>query len=414
MDGVVERNPDSYGNEVAADKSPTREELERQPAERLEEIHQYLRDLYARREVVARTETASGLQLDWIPVESQAPDGAIADPPGEDRPTVFDGGELQPQPARFELQAEGAELGPPGTVPVVRKPIERIRPTGELQDWLAKGLKPNQVTPPDDPRGVRPPGGGYAHEYAHAAQTVTCFGTEGAINTWRPYVEWSNEFSLGQLWLVRGFGFQLQTLEVGVQNLRDLYGDWEPHLFTFYTTNGYTQSGDFIGGYNTDVKGWVQVATTVAPGSLITPLSQFGGTQLDLTIKVQLSAGNWWVQVGGTWMGYYPASLYSPTGLRSEASSVDWGGEIVDSPEHSETTQTDMGSGRWPYEGWQFAAYMRNLLYQSDPGGTMTQMQGIPTASRPGCYNIAADFAHTGPWGSHFWWGGPGRNPACP
>jgi hypothetical protein len=409
----VERNPDSYRNEVAPDKSLSREELERQPADRLEEIQQYLRDRYARRNVVARTETPGGQQLDWVPVESQSPDGTIADPPGEDRPTAFDGRDRQPEPVRFELQAERDQLGPPGTVPLIRKPIERIRPTGDLQDWLAKGMKPNRVTPPDDPRGILPPGGGVTHEYGHAAQTVTCFGTEGAINIWRPYVEWSDEFSLGQLWLTRGFGVQLQTLEVGVQTYRELYGDWEPHLFIYYTTNGYTQSGDFKGGYNTDVDGWIQVATTVAPESLITPVSAFGGTQLDLTIKVQLSAGNWWVQVGGTWMGYYPASLYSPTGLRSQSDTVDWGGEIVDSPSHPGATQTDMGSGRWPYESWQFAAYMRNLQYQSDPGGAMTRMQGVATASRPGCYTIAADFLGTGPWGSWFYWGGPGQNPAC-
>jgi hypothetical protein len=53
--GVVERNPD-YGRDESA---PTRSFRRRsqEAAERLEEIHQYLSDLYARREVAARTET---------------------------------------------------------------------------------------------------------------------------------------------------------------------------------------------------------------------------------------------------------------------------------------------------------------------------------------------------------------------
>ena len=44
--------------------------------------------------------------------------------------------------------------------------------------------------------------------------------------------------------LIAGSGAGLQTVEVGAQTYRDLYGDWNPHLFIFYTTNGYTQSGN--------------------------------------------------------------------------------------------------------------------------------------------------------------------------
>jgi hypothetical protein len=185
-------------------------------------------------------------------------------------------------------------------------------------------------------------------------------------------------------------------------------------LFIFYTTNNYTQMGDYLGGYNTDVDGWIQVSNSIYPGIRFSPHSQLGGTQFDLQLKVQLFNGNWWVRVNGVWMGYYPSSLYSPSGLRSEAGVVDWGGEIVDSPVHPETTQTDMGSGRWPYEGWQYCAYMNNLHYQSSPDGALTRFQGVPFESHPLCYGLAADFGHTGTWGPHFWWGGSGRNASCP
>ncbi len=419
--GVVERNPESNGrDESAPDKERSKAELDKEAAERLEEIHQHLRDRYASREVVARTETPAGQQLDWVPIESQSSDGKIADPPDEDRPAAPRGGEYHIEPPRFELQHEDAKMGPPGTVPVVRKPIERIRPVGDLQDWLAKGSRAKRLTPPDARRGVEPPGDSVAHKYAHAYQPVTCYGTEGNINIWKPYVEWSDEFSLGQLWLVRGSDIQRQTLEVGHQLYPDLYGDWEPHLFIFYTTNNSTQSGDYLGGYNQDVDGWVQVSQSIFPEALPGSLSQLGGQQFEMALKVQLyedaeGRGNWWIRVNGEWMGYYPASLYSPfTGLRSEASIVDWGGEIVDEPAHPETTETDMGSGHFPHEGWQHCAYMNNLQYQSGPDGLMTRFQGVPSTTHPNCYGLTADFGHTGTWGSHFWWGGSGRNPACP
>jgi hypothetical protein len=411
--GVVEKNPAS-DNETAPPIERSDAEVRREAAERLEEIHQYLRDRYARRDIVMQTETRAGQQLDWIPVESQSSDGKIDDPPDEDRPVVLVEGEYEAEPIRFELQEETATLGPPGTVPVVRKPIERIRPVGDLQDWLAKSGRLNRIAPPDDPRRAEPPALVSGHKYADAYQAVTCYGTEGDINIWKPYVEWSDEFSLCQLWLERGSGTQLQTVEVGSQVYRNLYGDWEPHLFIYYTTNGYAQSGDYLGGYNQDVDGWRQVSNSIYPETLAKPLSQLGGTQYTMTIKVQLSAGNWWVRVNGIWMGYYPASLYSPTGLRFQASLVDWGGEVFASPVHPGTTGTDMGSGRWPSEGWQRAAFINHLQYQSAPGGALTPIQGVGFVTNPLCYDLITNFGNTGSWGSHLWYGGPGRNPACP
>ncbi len=93
---------------------------------------------------------------------------------------------------------------------------------------------------------------------------MTCYGTEGNINAWDPYTERSDEFSLGQLGLRRDSSQGRQTVEVGHQEYRDLYGDWVPHLFTYYTTNGYSSDGDNKGGYNRDVAGWVQYSGSIS------------------------------------------------------------------------------------------------------------------------------------------------------
>ena len=412
--GEYNPNPerdDDRGAE-APDERLSDEERAKRAALRLEEIHQYLSERYARREVVARTRTPGGVELDWVPIESLTPEGKPADPPEEDRPIEIQG-ERVGLPVEFELQREGAEKGPAGTVPLVRKPIERIRPYVGLNDWLAKGIRAKRATPPDRPGG-EVPGAGATHKYTYTNQLVTAYGTEGSINAWDPYVYRSDEFSLGQLALARGSDDDKQTLEVGTQEYRDLYGDWVPHLFVFYTTNNYTKQGDNLGGYNTDVDGWVQYSSSIHPEALVTPLSAFGGQQYELRLKVQLWQGNWWVRVHGEWIGYYPASLYDSAGLASQASKVAWFGEIVDSDDDTETTHTDMANGHWPYEGWQRCAYMNNLLYQSSTGGGMTTYNGTSWASHPSCYNLETHFTNTGSWGSYFWWGGSGKNAQCP
>ncbi|WIN00405.1 neprosin family prolyl endopeptidase [Actinoplanes oblitus] len=406
--GIIEQNPQAAPAKEGARARPRLAGPEADvavevAAQQLDEIRQHHLDIYARRDVVAQTVTAEGDRVDWVPVESQTSD-APAEPPHLDdtgpgaaeRPTLA---------AARALAAPETDRGPAGTVPLLRKDVSELRPVGTLEDYLAKGPYRRQFTPPDDPH---PPAVGAKHKYAHAYQFVTNYGTEGTVNTWKPYVQWSNEFSLGQLWIVRGSGGALQTLEVGVQTYKDLYGDWSPHLFIFYTTNGYSQSGDNLGGYNTDVKGWVQTGTSTFPGMRMSE-SVVGGNQYDTLVKVQLWQGNWWVRVGAEWMGYYPASLYSPTGLRSMADQVDWGGEIVDdSDNHPEPTSTAMGSGEFSRFGWQHAAYMRNLSYQSDANGTLARLRGTTQTTNPASYDITADFSGSTGWGSYMYWGGPG------
>ena len=417
MDSRAERNPDDRDDDRGEDRPNRRvtpEENKRIAAARIERIQRYLADRYDRRDIAVRTVTPAGQALDWVPVESQLSQERLADPPDEDRPWGQAEGDRPTEPMRFELQQDGVDIGPAGTVPLVRKPIDRITVAVELNDWLAKGARALRQPMPDDPRQFASPEDAGVHKYAATAQTVTCYGTDGNINAWDPYVNRSDEFSLGQLSLSRGVGSAKQTLEVGHQEYRDLYGDWVPHLFVFYTTNGYTEQGDNKGGYNQDVDGWVQYSNTIYPEALSSPLSQFGGAQYIMALKVQLWQSNWWVRVNGTWIGYYPARLYNASGLANEAESVKWFGEIVDSAGDPATTRTDMGNGHWPYEGWQHCAFMNNLRYQSSTGGGMSRYKGTGWATHPSCYDVETHFDNTDNWGSYFWWGGSGRNSQCP
>ena len=136
--------------------------------------------------------------------------------------------------------------------------------------------------------------------------------------------------------------------------------------------------------------------------------------QYELSIRVQLFENDaWWVRVNGVWIGSYPVTLFNATVLLNQSDSAEWGGEIWDSREHR-TTETDMGSGHFPHAGFGQCAYMSNLVYLSRLDGTLERFRGYPYADYALCYGIWADHESTGPFGSHFWWGGSGRNAQCP
>ena len=403
---MAERNP--YNNDADGASKPPSWRSDLAAAERIGEIRQYLSDLHASRDVVTRTVSKSGQELDWVPIESQTENGKIATPPDETGSEIPYDPDRPTQRVPLEHDDPAAELGPPGTVPLARYPIDLIAPDGDLRDWLSKTGHAYRMAPPDAFVSRVGPSGYNVH--AAAFHSGTSLGTEGIINVWRPWVEWADEFSLGQVWVSRG----LQTVEAGLQVRKDSYGDWEPHVFVYYTTNGYTAEGNFIGGYDQDVNGWVQVSQVIYPRTRISPTSQVGGNQYEMDFKVQLSLGNWWVKVNGQWMGYYPNGLYATTGLRDEANQVNWGGEVFDAQSHPTTTATDMGSGLFPWEGYSRAAFMRNLMIQTDQAGTMAAFTGYAAAEQPDCFDIRADLSGTGAWGSNFFWGGTGRNSACP
>lgn len=379
----------------------------------IEKIHSYLKSRQQRLNVVKRTVTREGQTLDWIPIKSQTSNGEIASPP----PKVDEIDHSDPKRPdllfQFELETQKEARGPKGTVPVLYRPVETLRPVVPLKHFLLKHGRPTYKLCISEVDELEVPSTNSEHWYAYSSHYVTNYGGAGYINAWNPYVEWSNEFSLGQIVLARGSGSNKQTLEAGWQVYKQLYGDWRAHLFIFFTTNGYTSSGDNKGGYNMDVDGWVQYSSTIYPGAISSPVSTLGGSQYIMKVKFQLWKGNWWLRVNDRWIGYYPARLFSSSGLRSQASKIAFYGEVIDST-HSGMTETDMGSGHWPYEGWRKCAYMRALRYQSSTGGSMSRYDpGTVWKNDRECYDIEGHFDNTGSWGSYFWWGGSGKNSKC-
>jgi hypothetical protein len=360
--------------------------------------------------IVKTTRTARGQLLDWIPVESQVSDGVIATPPLVVTLPQGSATDRLEHSAIAELEHHNDEHGPVGTVPILRKKLDALGYTKPLRLYLARYRNPSAFAFAG--RGPLEPGSGRGtHWFGSSSQRTICFGGEGQFSCFDPYTDSSDEFSLIQIYLSNSDLPLHQSVEAGWQEYQDITGDWVPHLFVYYTTNGHTLDADNVGGYNMDVDGWVQFDDTIFPGTTFLPYSEIGGSQRKISIKYQLFKGNWWLNVQGRWVGYYPGKLFMGnqsvfSTLGDHADKIGFWGEVASF--ESTATKTDMGSGRFPAEGWTQAAYFHNLRLQIDRAGGMTKYNGSASRTDDNLYDIEAHFDSNTDWGSFAFVGGPG------
>jgi hypothetical protein len=377
------------------------------------QIRRYFTNRLARMKIVGTTRTPTDQTVDWIPIESQLKPGhTIAAPPPLGYKLPPPGGERIDRIVQFELEDPKVARGPAGTVPVLRKNLDHIGFNQSLRKLLGKYSMSRHEFPVEGRMKPAPSVDG-PHRYASTIQRILCFGGEGVLSAFDPYCENPDDFSLMQLALVNADSGKMQTVEAGWQERKDSYGDWFPHLFLYYTTNGYEQDDDDLGGYNQDVDGWVQVDRAIYPGAISSPNSRRGGDQYGMQIKFQLHRGNWWFMCNGKWIGYYPASLFMGnqsvfSTLGDHAGIISFYGEVHDSNDVPGKTRSDMGSGYWPEYGWLWAAYQRNLKVQTDRAGAMSNYDAVGWATDPDMYDLESHMNSGTSWESYFWLGGPG------
>ncbi|TVY31418.1 hypothetical protein LSUB1_G008929 [Lachnellula subtilissima] len=307
---------------------------------------------------ILKTTVTETHTLDWIAIDSQ---GTIASAP--------------PLPARrsnasaptVELMQAGVGIGPPGTVPIPRVNAKLQASTNRV----IKQLPPTKLSAQKQ-KPKRQYNGN--HWYVSSDQNVANIGGSATFSIFAPYVQSSGDFSLLQTAVTKSnvpipnnpSSSGGQTLEAGWINYPDQVSS--PHLFTYFTTCNYQCSGDNAGGWNTDQAGWVQVSSKYYPGTVFVPNSVDGGAQYDIQLEYQLYQGNWWLYVIDTWIGYYPASLFSAgeadasVTLAAGSDTIFYYGEIYNS--ENALTTTDMGSGEFAAAGSGKAAYVRNMVYQ--------------------------------------------------
>jgi neprosin-like protein len=339
------------------------------------------------RKFVKTTVTPSGQIFDWMKIESQNPEGKISKPP---LLPIVSNPRWKDQLTRFELESPAVSRGPKGSVPILRD----------------KKIYPKKSFPLPQVPAIN-----NQHLYCAVSKSVNNYGCSAYLSSFRPYVQWEDEFSLLQIAVSSNSTKGDQTVEAGLIVYKDINKDLKLHLFTYYTTNGYTNDGDKAGGYNTQFDGWVQNSKFVTPGCLISSnsISTVGGDQYATYLEYRLFQGDWWLNCDGRWIGYYPSTLFNNPGLRTGGKWVHFYGEVVDSGSHAGDTNTNMGSGEWPSKKWKKAAYLRNLSYLSNIGYAELDTQLSQLTSDKTKYDMEPHMQSGTSWKSYFWLGGPGK-----
>ncbi|PNT64329.1 hypothetical protein BRADI_4g27638v3, partial [Brachypodium distachyon] len=157
------------------------------------------------------------------------------------------------------------------------------------------------------------------------------------------------------------------------------YGDSRPHLFAYWTRDGYETTGCF----NMDCPGFIQTGTaTMRLGAAIDPVSHGGSLQkVALKLLKDKNNGDWWVYYGfnsvPTAVGYYPRSLF--TYMAEKASDVYFGAYAI---ADRGLLSPPLGSGARP-NGGQRSASFSNLQVIVDEGRTSKPVtEDLPTVAK--------------------------------
>lgn len=376
------------------------------------DIHTHLKNYYAGAEAVHSFIDANGSVFDCVPVEKQfsrrGKTGAVAKAP--DLPAATGPGTAgAPSPAAPVVQLHASltdplgnvMLAPEGTVPVRRLTLENLARFKNLREFLQKS--PGGGAAPPSAGGAAAPAVAATHRWAHAAQAVNNLGGASFINVWDPAIGANQVFSLAQHWYVGGSGAGLQTAEVGWQVYPQHYGNTNPVFFIYWTADAYGSTGC----YNLSCPAFVQTNNKWAIGGALAPVSVSGGAQQEVKVAYYLSGGNWWLYAGGETaadaVGYYPATIYRGGAMATQASEIDYGGEVVGT-----TSFPAMGGGAFANAGYQHAAYQRDVNYFPTAGGRVIAALTASAAS-PQCYTAIVT-QYNAPWNETVWFGGPGGN----
>jgi hypothetical protein len=280
-----------------------------------------------------------------------------------------------------------------GTIPMRRVTLDNMIHFQTLRQFTEKSAGER------DPRQQTKLNPGDAHKYSVVYQDVNNLGGNSNLNLWEPSVNTSKGevFSLSQEWYVGGSGAGLQTEEVGWVVYPGMFGDEKPHFFIFSTPDDYAE-----GCWDNTCGDFVQTADSGLLGAAIGPVSTFGGTQYVIDAQYYFYKGNWWLAFQGTWIGYYPGSMYGSGQNSKYAQEIEFGTEGVGS-----TVWPPEGSGDWPGTGFGYAAFQNDLWYYNLSGDKVWDSL-TPYIPSPKCYSIAGPYSSTGNWTVYFYEGGPG------
>lgn len=347
-----------------------------------DDMRHYLRNRYDGVTVV-RSFAEQGTFYDCIPTEQQ--------------PALRDGSGIAAPPASSPIATHASSTAstaastcPAGSIPLERVGLDQLTRFPSLKAFFARN-----PTPEAHRQASRFATADAASTHHYASMFASMGGAEIAgagadLNIWNPAFVTSNDYmSISQIWLDGASSSnQTQTLEVGWQR-RPTYGTWgnQSILFVYSTQDGYVSTGC----HNLECGEFVQVASGNVFGVSFAAsrYSSTNGAQGVVKVAYQRNAdGNWWLNVDGTWVGYYKAALYSgDLATTSTNTAFTAGGETY---ANGGGASTPMGSGVFAANGYRKAAFQANHFYIDSAlaSHAVTQLSSV-VVSDPACYTIA-------------------------
>jgi Neprosin len=366
-------------------------------ADAFNEMRQHILSLYSNVKPEHSFVASDGQYVDCVPIDLQPSVQRkrlrIADPPkawptGENRTLERSQDLISPNLGSGTTDEFGNRRScPDGHVPMRRVTLEEESAFGTLSDFFEK--RPMAAGSRD----------GVSHFHAYGSQIGNNYGGTSCINIWDPQPTVKN-FSLSQCWYVGGDGPTRQTIEAGWQVYPMKYRTMRPVLFIYWSTDNYAH-----GNYNNDSAVFVQTNKSWGIGLSFDQWSVRGGDQKEVRIQWQRDqAGNWWLFLGGldglVPVGYYPAGTFGHGPLAKSATRIDFGGEVTGD------INEPMGSGSKASDGWQGAAYQRQIMYF--PGLDNFEPTRLSGMSEASTYSInVQDYAPADPWTPSLYFGGP-------
>jgi hypothetical protein len=322
-----------------------------------------------------------------------------------------------------------ARACPDGSVPEIRLTADRIKKVGGLDAFT------HAVHKKQGPRGPKPadpsldfPGYGHVTVTWDGVKATSGMSTMTIADPSIPGADYVlyDDHSLAQTWMFGGSEMGpgcgancFQTVEAGWDVDYDIFGDYNPHLFTFATNDGYATTGCYDNWPGLSVLtclDWIPLTSTYALGQAL-PVSIPGGAQQELLVyTVKNSTYKGWllvIDIGGshTVLGYYPTSDYGSGPMATEGTTFEVGGEVYDGQANASGVWPDppnipMGMGGlggiypWIDQGHKWTAMHRNYQYNS------VTKAPAPVSTRPGSYTYnQSDAAGSSTWGNYFYYG---------
>ncbi|KAJ3694754.1 hypothetical protein LUZ60_000131 [Juncus effusus] len=177
------------------------------------------------------------------------------------------------------------------------------------------------------------------------------YGTKASVTVYEPKV--GGKYS-GAWLLVAGEGTRSGFI-VGWDVSPNEYGDYHAHF-----GSDWGDLASKTGCKNLKCPGFVQVASDIALGSRLSPVSTYNGKQHQITLHVfkDPKTGNWWLAYGENKkaVGYWPKSLFTEM---DKVSQIAWVGLVVVA---GDELSYPMGSGHFPSEGLGRSAFFQILI----------------------------------------------------